>query len=424
MASIKALFNKLNPSPAVQRKGNKVSAEILEQLFPIRNLSEEIRNSFASENHVNLVHAGTTLFHSGSPAESAIYLISGSVKCTDQNGQSYIIEAGSNQAKFPLCSGAKHTTTAVALTELSILKVSLKIMSTSNRFQHNALEIPEAFQDNRLLELFAEHYQSHEMEIPSLPKVAVQLRQAIQKNVDLQDAVKIIQLDPVISAKLIEVANCPLYLTVIPARNCLDAVKRIGLNATRSLVISLSLKQIFNSPSVSIKHRLETLWKQSLNLSALCHVLASSSKQANPEDALLAGLISDIGIIPFLSFVANLPAEFIIEAEIEQALPIIKGIVGATILKEWQFADEFIDVALNSDNWYQNSSEELTLTDIVVLSRLHGLMGKIPNGELPAIASIPAASKLKGLALSPENTLAILHDAKAKIHESLAMLAN
>ena len=424
MASIKDFFSKLHSTTPEPRQGNKVTPEILEQLFPIRNLSEEIRHSFASENHVELIQEGSTLFQLDHLADCAIYLISGSVKCTDANGRSFIIQAGSDQAKFPLCSGNKHTTTAVAQTEISILRVSLKIMSTSNRFSHNSLEIPESLNENRLLELFADHYQSHELEIPSLPEVAIQLRKAIKKDVNLQDAVKIIQMDAVIAAKLIEVANCPLYLTLIPAKNCLDAVKRIGLNATRSLVVSLSLKQIFKSPSPNIKHRLETLWKQSLNLSALCYVLAASTKQINPEDALLAGLICDIGAIPFLSFVAKLPAEFIIETEIEEALPMVMNKVGATILKEWQFTDEFIDVVLNSSNWYQNSSEELSLTDIVVLSRLHSMIGKKSHSALPAITAIPAASKLKGIALSPENTLAILHDAKAKINESLAMLTN
>ncbi|PPD26249.1 MAG: histidine kinase, partial [Methylomonas sp.] len=41
--------------------------------------------------------------------------------------------------------------------------------------------------------------------------------------------------------------------------------------------------------------------------------------------------------------------------------------------------------------------------------------------ELPMIHSIPAASKLKNMALSPENTLGILHDAKTRIHESLSI---
>lgn len=424
MASIRDFFDKRHSGSSEPRFGEKVSAQILSQLFPIRNFSEEIRQSFASENHVELVDAGTTLFTINTPANCAIYLISGIIEFTDQNGTSHTIKSGSAQAKFPICSGAVHTTTAVAQTDLSILRVSSKIMATSNRFQHKAIEVPERFLNNKLLALFADHFQNHELEVPSLPEVAIKLRKAIQQDVNLQDAVKIIQMDPVISAKLIEVANCPLYLTVVPATNCLQAVNRIGLNATRNLVVALSLKQIFKSQVPLIKNRLEKLWRQSLYLSALCHVLASTSKQADPEDALLAGLVCDIGAIPFLNFVADLPKEFLNEKEIRQAQHVVTGVVGATILKEWQFADEFIDVALNSKNWYQDNSQELSLTDIVVLSRLHGLIGKHPDGELPAIAAIPAAGKLKGMALSPENTLAVLHDAKAKIQAAFTVFGS
>lgn len=422
MSPIKAFMETFG-SDDTRRTGEKVSLADLEQLFPIRNLSQEVLQSFAEEAHLELMKKGETLFCAESNADCAIYLIKGSVELTDQNGKSYWVEAGSSQAKFPLCSGDKHTTTARATTDLNILRVSSQIMSATNRIQHAALDIPAELNDNRLLELFADHYQSHELEIPSLPEVAIHLRRAIQKDLDLKDTIKIIEMDPGISAKLIEVANCPLYLTTGPARNCLDAVKRIGLNGTRNLVIAISIKNIFKSRSALIKSHLESLWRQSLYLSALCQVLASISGQQNQEDALLAGLVADIGAIPFLSFVANLPQDFINETEIAQALPVVTGVVGAAIMKEWQFADEFVDVALHSRDWFQNGSQDLSLTDIVVLSRLHAMIGKKTSQELPLITSIPASTKLKNIALSPENTLSILHDAKAKIHEALSIFS-
>ena len=423
MASLKAFLDKMTHTPAPSTPGEKISPAILEQLFPIRNLREEIRQSFAEENHLEQIAAGTTLFTANSAADCAIYLLQGCIVVSDLNGKSYEIEAGSAKAKFPICSGIKHTTTAIAKTELSILRVSMNIMSTMNRFEHAELDIPASQLDNRLLMLFSEHYLNHELVVPSLPAVAIHLRKAIQKELSLEEIVKIITIDPVIAAKLVEVANCPLYITLIPARNCLDAVKRIGLNGTRSLVTALSLKQIFSSRSILVKNHLEKLWKQSLYLSALSHVLAATSKQQNPEDALLAGLVCDIGAIPFLSFVADLPPEYIKETEIDQALPWVIGRVGATVLREWQFAQDFIDVAQNSRNWYENNSKELSLTDIVVLSRLHAMIGKKTNLELPAITSIPAASKLKNIALSPENSLSILHDAKDQIHEALSIFS-
>lgn len=404
-----------------QNFGDKITLADLEQLFPIRNLNQDVLISFAEQNYLERIAQGTLLFTANQAADSAIYLIKGSVEVTDQNGRTYWVEAGTAQAKFPLCSGDRHTTTGKASTNIEILRVSPQIMSATNLAAHEALEIPAALSNNRLLALFAEHYQSHELEIPSLPEVAIHLRKAIQKDVDIREAIKIIELDPVITAKLVEVANCPLYLTHYPARNCLDAVNRIGLNGTRNLVVALSLNQIFKNRAPLIKGYLENLWRQSLYLSALCQVLASVSKEYNPEDALLAGLIADIGAIPFLSYVANVPANFIDEAEINEALPVVTSAVGAAILKEWQFADEFVDVALYSNDWYQNRSSTLSLTDIVVLSRLHAMIGRRTRSDLPAITSIPAAAKLKNIALSPENTLSILHDAKAKIHEAMSL---
>lgn len=426
MSGIRAFFEKSQAKRKGQHGGQRITPETLKQLFPIRNLSDEILQTFATENHVETLPANSTLFSVNQQATCAIYLLRGTVVLADHNGKSYEISAGSAQAKFPICSGIRHTATATAKTEIDILRVSLKIMLTPSRQDHGHLSIPDELQHNRLLTLFAEHFESndHEIEIPSLPEVAINLRKAIQKDVNIDEAVKIIQLDPAISAKLIEVANCPLYLTTVPAKNCKEAVVRIGLNATRNLVTALSMKQIFKSKSPLIKNYLEELWKQSLYLSGLCHVLASHSLQQNPENALLAGLVCDIGVIPFLSFVANLPPEYLNDAEIEQAIPLIKGPVGAVILKEWDFADEFIDVAKSSRDWYHSNGDKLTLTDIVILSRLHALIGKKSNSDLPGITAIPAAAKLKNFALSPENTLAVLHDAKARVHDALSIFSS
>lgn len=426
MALIKSLFKRKNHSSdsGSSVSNTTTSLDVLKSLIPIRNLSEDMLQAFALEKQTEVLPAQETLFKINTPADSAIYLLQGTVLVSDKNGKSYAIKAGSAQAKFPLCSGNKHTASAVAQTDVSILRVSHKIMSIdADIIHHDELKIPQELSNNRLLQLFSQYFMEEKLEIPSLSSVAVKLRRAMQKDISIADAVNIIQMDPVISAKLIEVANCPLYLTLNPAKSCLDAVNRIGLDATRILVISFSIKQIFKTRPKHINKYLSRLWKESLYLSCISYVLALESKQQNPEEALLAGLVCDIGAIPFLNFVANLPAEFHDENEINQAIPVVKGIVGATVLKDWNFADEFVKVALTSGDWYQNHDDQLSLSDIVVLSRLHYETSHKKTTGLPAITSIPAAGKLKNIALSPENTLHILHDAKNKINDALKSFA-
>jgi HD-like signal output (HDOD) protein len=422
MALMKSFFK--GKKGKTGQTGEKIKVETLQQLIPVRNLSLEKLEAFSLEKHTEIIKAGEQLFEIDTAADSAIYLLSGIVTVTDKKGNSYDVDASTAQARFPLCSGSKHITSGIAKTDINILQVSLRIMSVTNAIAHDELIIPAGLKNNRLLQLFAQYFMDEKLIIPTLPDIAIRLRKAMLKDIGIAEAVNIVQLDSVISAKLIEVANCPLYLTSHPAKSCHDAVTRIGLNGTRNLVTTFSLKQIFNSRSPDIKTQLDRLWKSSIKLSCLSYILAEESKQYNPEEALLAGLVCDIGAIPFLTFVADLPKEFHNPQEIAQALPVVKGVVGASVLKNWNFTDEFIQVALYSNDWYQNSSTELSLTDIVVLSRLHRRISRNVEDALPAITSIPAASKLKNIALSPENTLHILHDAKTKINEALSAFSS
>ena len=105
----------------------EISVETLKNLIPIRNLSEEKLQSFALEKKSEVLAAGETLFKINSLSDSAIYLLNGTVSLTDGNNKSFEIEATETKAKFPITSGIKHTTTAIAKSKVSILRVSQKL---------------------------------------------------------------------------------------------------------------------------------------------------------------------------------------------------------------------------------------------------------------------------------------------------------
>jgi len=415
-----------NVLPRCSLVSENISMHVVQKLFPIRNYDNEKLLAFTSDLKSETFPKQTTLFHYGEKTDSALYLLKGTISLSDENGKIYEIVSGTGEATFPLSSGSIHTTTAITKTDVSVLRVSQKIMSSKHAPASALSELvaPDELTENRLFHSFTQHYINDELDIPSLPDVAVKLRNAMQRDAGITDIVKIIQFDPVISAKLIGLANCPLYVSVTPVKSCLEAVTRIGLNATRNLVMGLSLSRIFKNNSPLIKKYVEKIWKQSLYISSLSYVLAAATRQANPQEALLAGLICDIGSIPFLSFAANLPGDYFTESDIELALPYVKGPVGYKILLDWGFSEEFLKVPVYSNDWYQNSSEELNLTDIVVLSRLHSKIGQPGMPELPAITSIPASGKLKNFSLSPELSLNILSEAKQQINDTMKVFSN
>jgi HD-like signal output (HDOD) protein len=403
-----------------------ISMDEVKKFFPIRNYDNEKLLAFTSDLKSEVFPKQTTLFHIGKKTDSALYLLKGAVTLSDDSGNTYEIEAEDAKAMFPLSSGAIHTTTAISKTDVSVLRVSQNIMSPkyAPKSELSTLLIPDELTNNHLISGFLQHYNNEELNIPSLPDVAIKIRNAIQNDAGVADVVKIIQYDPVFSAKLIGLANCPLYRGATPVKSCLEAVTRIGLNATRNLVISLSINRIFKTDSPIIKKYLDEIWKESLSISIISYILATITKQVNPEEALLAGLISNIGTVPFLSFAANFPQKYCTESDIKLALPYVKGPVGYKILRDWGFVEEYLEIPLYADDWYQNNSEKLNLNDIVVLSRLHYKIGQKKTSELPVISSIPAASKLKNFSLSPEFSLNILHEAKQQINEAMKAFSN
>lgn len=400
-----------------------VTAEMLGQLFPIRNLGEEEISAFAIGRYSEVFGPGTVLFQRGAESTCLHFLLEGKVRMDLGDGMIYEIEAHSTKARFPLCSGNRYSGTATALTDVQILRVSPKIMRrdlTVSLSQLRANElisetIPENVRSIRLFQAFHEHYQAESIKIPSLPEVAIKLRRAVEEQEDIPTIVKIIQIDPAVTAKLIHVANSPLYLPMAPITRCHDAVVRLGLHATRSLVIGYTLRQVFRCKDPVISRLMHEEWKRSVYLSSLCYVLAAENGRYDQEEALLAGLICDIGAVPFLYFAENFPREYWSSDEIDILLPWLRGPLGAYVLEQWDFPAELIEIPLLSEEWFHDSGPMLTLSDIVVLSKLHACIGTPRMNEVPAINSIPAYGKLKNGQLSPEHTLEVLQRARDKI---------
>jgi len=406
------------------RKGLRskdVTLETLKSLIPIRSIDERILALIHKKSEPK--KSGFVLFDEGDSDNSILFLLDGVVGIEFVEGGGYRVEAGSAISRFPLSVGPIHKYRAVAKTDVHILRVpsQLTSMSTCEKSVYRSskevarLKIPAELKLSGLVHTFCQHVANDELQLPSFPDVALKLRQAIRKDVSVADAVKIIQMDPSIAAKLIQVANSPFYMTEIPAIHCKEAVNRIGLIATREIVTSICLHQVFQAKHPRIKKFLADLWQSSIGLSSLCYVLASKTTRIDPDQALLAGLMCDIGIIPFLTFAEGFPDELFESDELDKAIPYLRGPIGSLVLKRWKFPQEMVKIPVMAEEWFHDSGPQLTICDIVRLAKLHSYIGSKRQSELPPINTIPAYSKLDNVRLSPELSLALLNDAQEQV---------
>lgn len=295
---------------------------------------------------------------------------------------------------------------------------------TTMTHMDNELKISEHLKDNPFFNLFYQHFIQGELKTPSFPDVALKMRQAIQQDCEIADLVKIVNMDPVISAKLIQVVNSPFYMPMNPISNCLNAINRLGRKTTRNMVIAFSMKNLIKSENPLIKKLIQQSWLQSIRISSISHTLAQLTKKVDPDEALLAGLLHNIGVLPILTFADSLPEGAYQPADLDLCINEIHGQIGSIILEKWEFPDNLKQVPLQSMDWFTSATENINLTDIVLLAKYHNLLGSNDNTELPLINTLPAFQKLGNQPLTPEMSLQILHDAKQQIAETMSFFSN
>jgi len=401
----------------------------IEHLVPLRYLDESDIKLLPHK--VQSFSEQAVIFIHQQPAQYVYYLLEGEITMQPEADSNYEITADSTRAHLPINSGKIFGATAVAKTEVKLLLVDAdltKLWTAKNTEEICCVELvdidlPEELDNNRFFHSFTEAYRENKLMLPSLPDVAFKLKSAMENDIGTQEAVDIIQLDAVIVAKLIQVANSPLYAPITPIMNCHDAVTRLGLAATRNLVIGISLKQIFSCKDKKLMGAMQDLWRQSLYVSSLCFILAEETTHLNPDDALLAGLVSDIGGIPLLHFAEQYPNECPEVVQLEAAAPYLRAPVGALVLHTLGFPEELAKIPYHSEDWHYDSGEEVTISDIVILAKLHSYFGSKRAGHLPYINTIPAYSKLKAGKLNPDFSLHVLQKANQRIKAVMSVLA-
>lgn len=233
---------------------------------------------------------------------------------------------------------------------------------------------------------------------------------------------KIIGTDAALSARLLQVANSAFFKGLDSIENVHTAITRLGMVCVRNIVTSLVMEQLFQATKhKAIKHELKSLWVHGTRVAAISNVLAKRFTSLNPDEAMLAGLIHDIGSLPILSRAVDFPDIIADKATLQTVSAKLHPSIGQLILERWHFPEELIKVAAEHENTQYQSSNGPDYVDVVIIANLHSYMGKTNSHKLTDIdwSSIPALEKLN---LTPERSIAALAEAQAEIKELQQLL--
>ena len=89
------------------------------------------------------------------------------------------------------------------------------------------------------------------------------------------------------------------------------AITRLGFSLVRNVAISVGMRQLSQAHGKG-RHvqAIEDLWKHSIFVAATHYVLAKKLTRINPDEAMLAGLLHDIGAFYIMTRAKNFPELF------------------------------------------------------------------------------------------------------------------
>lgn len=211
----------------------------------------------------------------------------------------------------------------------------------------------------------------NQLVLPTLPEVALRVRRILaDPDCSINKLVQAISSDAAMTARLIKVTNSAAYRRHKPVEDLKAAVTRLGLQLVRSMVTQLALLQSMHVYDDSVNRKLKKITDHSIEVAARCNALAACYTSLNAEEALLAGLLHDIGKLPLIARMEQLVGPRMSTLPTDAILIDLHTRVGGLVLRTWQFAPELIAVAEEHHHQQRRPLAAIDYTDLVIAANV------------------------------------------------------
>ncbi len=134
--------------------------------------------------------------------------------------------------------------------------------------------------------------------IATLPEVTLGIIELVENpNSSAQDLNALIGRDPALSARVLKVVNSAFYGLPRQIGSINRAISLLGLNAVKNIAIAASLAKLFRGGALCDRFDAKELWSHSIAVATAAKLLAKEARKSSGDEAFLAGLMHDIGVM-------------------------------------------------------------------------------------------------------------------------------
>ncbi len=134
--------------------------------------------------------------------------------------------------------------------------------------------------------------------IATLPEVTLKIIELVEDpESTAQDLHEVISNDPALCTRILKVVNSSFYGLPGQIASINRAIVMLGLNAVKNIAIAASLAKLFRGGELTPFFSAKDLWEHSNAVAIGCKLLSDKLGMGLADEAYLAGLIHDIGIM-------------------------------------------------------------------------------------------------------------------------------
>ncbi|MBL0922159.1 MAG: HDOD domain-containing protein [Phycisphaerales bacterium] len=139
--------------------------------------------------------------------------------------------------------------------------------------------------------------------IATLPEVTLRIVELVEDpSSTAQDLQRMISNDPALCSRILKVVNSAFYGLPGQVASIDRAIVLLGLNAVKNIAVAASLVKLFRGGELGQAFSARELWTHSIATATAARQIATTISLGLPDEAFLAGLMHDIGVVVELQY--------------------------------------------------------------------------------------------------------------------------
>jgi HD-like signal output (HDOD) protein len=245
----------------------------------------------------------------------------------------------------------------------------------------------------RFLSDLARELSAGRVDLPSFPDAVARVQNVLSDDsISSERIARVVSSDAGLAARILTMANSTLlHRGGAPVTDLKVAITRIGHDSIRAAALAYATAQVRQAADLApIRADLERFWQEGVRVAGLAHAMAKETRLMRPDEALLAGLLHNIGKV---YIIARTPRDsgsvHIDEAVLRDWHP---GI-GQALIENWKLPEDIATAVggqLESERSHGGTAD---LQDLLIVAvNLAAQMAS--NVADDAAARMPAASAM------------------------------